>query len=204
VAALLLFLLGQTKALGSGLTDELSWGSLALAIALIPYAQYRVWLDERELRETEEAKREKPDIRGSAYAFKQQGDATEGAYMDWKHCSAHFCFKIDITNHSNARTNVTFVHLEWPEIQPRPHFGLMMPLPELPELDRGIQRTVSLNSFAEVSGLGLREVGTLSLDGLTVQVVDGFGKFHSLSVEQGAQLVFWKEEPSRNKPVSRS
>ena len=154
----------------------------AAALLMVFVAQYKLWSKEREEREVEQAKNQRPELKGEAHSFEAHGMQGEGlSDGDW-HCNTQFRFKVNLCNHRPVNTNITEIRLDGSPLNPPVVFGECeiprdAPLGAPPDLqlNHGIAKSFAVNADATINGMRSHDVKDVDLQNLRIVVVDGDG-----------------------------
>jgi len=205
VVGLFLLVLQQTIKKEADVAQALkygAWATLGIAVFMIFVAQYEVWKHEREEREKEVGKNQRPEIKGEAYGFELDRlgmqSQTQDAQGIWS-SSAAIIFRICVCNHRPVPTNMIDVRLDGSAVNWPIKFGscsLPQGTPVAVCLEHGYSKVFLVKSTVEVDSFRLDEIGEMSLEYLGVSVIDGFGGVHPLSLSSDARLYFSQPAPA--------
>ena len=171
------------------------WSTLGIAGFMIFVAQYEVWKLERERADAEAAKNIKPELRGRAYDFKKgiYGSGSGGG-NSWGTVEARFM--VEICNHKSITTNITALEIDGEEVDKTMAISGIVHDGGSLLLEHGIAHRFK----AQAELCATRNESTtpgqwpepveVDLTKLRIQVVDGFGGKHPITVEPGSSLVF--------------
>lgn len=185
----------------SRISDLGSKVTLSAAGAMILWAMYEAWRDERRTLQNEMAKNTRPEIRGEVSNFAQGGMSGEGHDRGNWHCDIQVEADIFLCNHRPTRTTVRELVLDGSMLNPPVSFevtsilnrptgvDVFQALPFDAVLEQGIGQTVVVNANATIRGFRWGEIADrIPLDNLCVEVIDSFGNHHHIAVAHGESL----------------
>jgi hypothetical protein len=164
-----------------------TWVAAALCFVV---ANYSAWRYERNKYESEVAKHDKPDIRGSASHFANyDGGHVDRIIHDGNKRSTEFkvAFRLELCNHSAVKTNVRRLLFDGSRVVPA--LEMAESAIALVDLNRGIGVTLSPSTSVTIGGAYADFKGKeIDLTNLEITVVDGFHNHHLVKTLPGSSL----------------
>lgn len=160
---------------------------LIVAGLLIFVAQYHAWREQHDRAEFEVAKNQLPHIEGEAFAF-DAGPRIGTSGRDSGFRFTQFSCKVFLVNRRQVTTNILKVSLDGSHCKPPISFsGIVHPLNIEVAYAKGT--TIEMSGTAEIAGK-CADKQRVSMNGLSVVVVDGFRDKHAFGVASEESLEF--------------
>jgi hypothetical protein len=173
-------------------------GSAFLAPLFFGVAAYHAWLEEHDKYTGRVAKYQRPDISGEAFNFsgyRIQGDDQSRSHWTSSH---EVTFEVSFCNHSPITTTLKSIELDGTRLTPAVLFyshltGAVLGEAAFPvglEMPHAIGKQFRVHVRATVGGMGIRQIPPITMDNLTVQIVDAFDQKHPIRIRPGERLIF--------------